>query len=264
MELSNKKDIQMTYLSLKPTSTGFAFSVDGKDFPNADFRKNIHAIVSYVSTFSHTPMIAKIEILDKDEYYILSLNIPVIPAYIDTKDPSDLELINSESFRQVAKERIRSLNVSQSNALIDERTNQYLNYIQHEFAAAFINCKKSAQEGIAKSIQKLPIMKTFDLSNFKFSNSGKNIYKTPQFLRCKRPKNGSIQARDYYVGLQETATDDKKDADFWNNVSERDREYLLLDESMNYTIELLKQKYGEIEFLPPTASSNIEELPSNQ
>ena len=264
MDLSNKEDIQMTYLSFKPNSTGLTFSVDGKDFSNADFRKNIHAIVSYVSTFSHTPMIAKIEILDNDEYYILSLNIPVVPAYIDIKNPSDIELLNSESFRQIAKERIRSMNVSQSNALIDERTNQYINYIQHEFAGAFINCKNSGQNGIAKSIQKLPIMKTFDLTNFNFSQSGKSVYKTPQILRCKKPNNGTIQARDYYVGLQEAANDDKKDSAFWSKVSERDREYLILDESMNFTIELLKQKYGEIEFLPPTASSNIEELPSNQ
>ena len=73
MDLSNKEDIQMTYLSFKPNSTGLTFSVDGKDFSNADFRKNIHAIVSYVSTFSHTPMIAKIEIL-----------VETIPPIIET------------------------------------------------------------------------------------------------------------------------------------------------------------------------------------
>lgn len=264
MDLSNKNDIQMTYLSLKPTSNGLTFSVDGKDTENSDFKKSIHAIVNFVSTLTHRPMVAKIEILDKDEYFILSLNIPVLPAYIDIKDADDVALINDENFPQIAKQRIRSLNLGQTNQLIDARTAEYLNYIQHEFAGAYINCKTSGQNDIAKAIQKLPIMKSFDLSSFKFSTAGRNIYKTPQFLRVKHSDNETTQARDYYVGLQESVAEDKKDDAFWRKVSERDKEYLILDESMNFTIELLKQKYGEIEFLPPTASSNIEELPSNQ
>ena len=263
MDLSNKNDIQMTYLSLKPTSTGLTFSVDGKDTENTNFKKSIHAIVNFVTTLTHRPMVAKIEILDKDEYYILSLNLPVLPAYIDTKDANDIALINDKNFPQIAKERIRSLNVGQTDQLINERTEEYLNYIQHEFAGAFVNCKKSGQTEIAKGIQKFPIMKEFDLSKFKFSTSGRNVYKTPQFLRVKHSNDGTTQARDYYVGLQEAVSEDKKDEAFWNNVTERDRAYLFLDESMNYTIELLKQKYGEIEFLPLTASSNITETPSN-
>ena len=264
MDLSNQNDIQMTYLSFSPNKSGLAFSVDGKEVPSSDLEKSIHAIVNFVSTVFFNPVVAKIEILDPEEYFTLSLNIPIMPAFIDVKDANDTTLLIKENYQHIAKQRARSLTIGQTKTLIDDRTRQYMNYILHEFAGAYIKCRTSNQDGQAKRIQKLPFMSPFDLTTFKFSNSGKGLYETPQFLRCKTTSNGTTQARDYYMGLQENVTKDKKDAKFWERVSERDREYLLLDNSMNYTIELLKQKYGEIEFLSPTASSNIEELPAKQ
>jgi len=264
MDLSNQNDIQMTYLSFSPQKSGLVFSVDGKEYPCSDLEKSIHSIVNFVSTVFFNPIVAKIEILDKDEYFTLSLNLPIMPAFMDVKDENDISLLTSENYPQIAKQRARALTISQTKTLIDDRTRQYMNYILHEFAGAYIKCRTSDQGDQAKRIQKLPFMSPFDLSTFKFSNSGRNIYETPQFLRCNTTTDGVTQSRDYYMGLQENVTRDKKDAEFWKKVSERDREYLILDESMNYTIELLKQKYGEIEFLSPTASSNIEELPAKQ
>lgn len=264
MDLSNQNDIQMTYLSFSPQKSGLVFSVDGKEYPCSDLEKSIHSIVNFVSTVFFNPIVAKIEILDKDEYFTLSLNLPIMPAFMDVEDENDVSLLTSENYPQIAKQRARSLTISQTKTLIDNRTRQYMNYILHEFAGAYIKCRTSDQSDQAKRIQKLPFMNPFDLSTFNFSKSGRNVYKTPQFLRCNTTTDGVTQSRDYYMGLQENVTNDKKDAEFWEKVSERDREYLILDESMNYTIELLKQKYGEIEFLSPTASSNIEELPAKQ
>ncbi len=264
MDLSNTKDIQMTYLSLKPTTDGLEFTVDGKSFPNKDLQNNLRAIVNFVSTMSLLPIVAKIEILDKDEYYILSLNIPILPAFIDIKDPEDIAIINSENYAEIAKKRVRSLNVKETEILVNDRVREYMNYIQHEFAGAHIKCRIDGQEEYAELIANLPFMRDFDLSSFSPSHAGKNIYKTPQFLRCNTPQGDMVQSRDYYMGLQEKTDADKKDKEFWTNVYERDKEYVILDESMNFTIEQLKQKYGEIEFLPPTASSQIEETPSKQ
>ena len=257
MNLSNQVDVLATYLSLTPTNKGFNFSVDGKE-PDYDFKKTIHAIVNY-ATMSHQPIIAKIEILDKDEYYILSLNIPVLPAFLDIKSTSDIDLLNNENYKQIAKQRAINMTAYQTVQAIDERTTQYLNYIQHEFAGAYITCKTSGQDDIASLIQKFSIMKQFNLADFKFSTGGRNIYKTPQILKCNYKLNNRIHTRNYYVGLQENIPEANKDADFWKKVSQRDKDYMILDESLNYTIEQLVKKYGEIEFLPPDASSNFNE-----
>ena len=256
MEKSNNNELQMTYLGLTELDKGFEFSFDGKNFPTQDFENNIGAVVNYVSNISLNPMIAKIEILDKKEYYVLSLNMPVMPSYFDITNQKELDLFSSPDYINIMKERARNLTNGEKKALSEERIKQYMNYIQHEFAGAYIKCKLDGKEKLAGSIQRLPFMRDFDLSNFKFSNSGRNIYKTPQFLKFRVEVEGNTQTRDYYMGLQENVNEATKDADFWKTVSQRDREYIFLDESMNKTIEIIKQKYGEIEFLAPTTSSN--------
>lgn len=264
MSIFSNNDVQMTYLSLKPANTGLAFFVDGKELPNSEIQQSIHSIVNFVSTLLHKPVVAKIEILDKNEYYSVSLNIPILPAYLDILDMSEVDFIQRDDFQKLAKKAAKTLTVGEIKKLVDQRTAQYINYIQHEFAAAYIKCMLSGQPDLAASIQKLPMLKSFDLAKFSFSKSGRVVYKTPQFLRFKTIQNETRQARDYYMGLQENIAESKRDASFYRTVTERDREYIRLDESFNHTISLLRQKYGEIDFMSPTASSNIEELPNKQ
>ncbi len=263
MDLSNLHDVKLTYLSLKPTESGLTFSIDGKESNIDNFQKYIRSIVSFTSTMSYTPIVAKVEILDKDEFYIHSLSIPILPAFFDIKEESDVEIAASEDYQKLAKQRARSLNAGQINQLVDERTAQYINYIQHEFAAAYINCMMSKQRKIATQIHQLPIMKQFDLSKFSTSTTLKRTYKTSQFIKHTEETFEEPVTRVHYVGLQEKVPEQEKTPEFWKKVQERDIESLILDASMNYTIELLNKKYGEIEFLPPTASLNVEKSPAN-
>ena len=94
MKLSNLQEVNMTYLSLTPTESGLIFSIDGKEYPLSEFQQHIRSIVSFVSTLSHTPIVAKIEILDNDEYFIHSLNLPILPAFIDIEEESELQILN--------------------------------------------------------------------------------------------------------------------------------------------------------------------------
>ena len=256
MNLGKKDELQMTYMGFSQTSTGLAFSVDEKETPASDFKKSIESVVGFVTQFSYNPVIAKIEILDPKEYFVMSLTLPIMPAFLDVNDPAEISLIANPEYQQIMKSRARSLINGETKILIDSRTSEYLNYIQHELAGAYINCMLDDKESLAKSIQKLPIMKSFDLSKFKFSGAGRNVYKTPQFLKFKTEVDGEMQTRQYYMGLQENIPEANKDNEFWDKVTQRDIAYVTLDESMNQTLHILEQKYGEIEFMGPTASSN--------
>ncbi len=264
MNFNKTDELQMTYLGLLQTNKGLAFSVDGKETPVYDFKKSIESIVGFVTQFSYNPVIAKIEVLDPKEYFVMSLTLPIAPAFLDIYDSAEIQKIASPEYLQAMKQKARTFKNGETKELIESRAAEYINYIQHELAGAYINCMLSGKESLAKCIQKLPIMRDFDLSTFNFSGAGKNIYKTPQFLKYKTEINGKSQTRQYYMGLQEIANETEKDNAFWDNVSKRDFAYITLDESMNQTLSTLEQKYGEIDFLNTNVSSNHIETPAQK
>ncbi|MBP3581484.1 MAG: hypothetical protein J6J33_01880 [Clostridia bacterium] len=256
MNPNKTNEPQMTYMSFAQTKNGFVFSVDGKEMYPNEFQKQIEHVVGYVTHFSYKPVIAKIEVLDKKEYFVMSLTLPIMPAFLDVVDPAEIELLANPNYMQLMKQRAKSLTNAETKTLIESRTNEYMNYIYHELAGAYISSCFKGKESVAKDIQNLPFMLKFDISNFNFSGAGRNVYKTPQFLKYKTEVAGEPQIRNYYMRLQENIPDEKKDDNFWSTVTQRDIAYVTLDESMNHTLAMLEQQYGEIDFMGTNTSLN--------
>lgn len=264
MNLSKPDELQMTYLGFMQTDKGLAFSVDGKETPTRDLEKSVANAVSFVTHFSYKPIIAKIEILDPKEYIIMSLNLPIMPAFLDISSPEEIALLSHPEYQKMMKERAKTITSGESKKLIEKRTSEYMNYIEHEMAGAYINSILKGKEAIAKNIQKLPNMRKYSLANFSFSGSGRIVYKTPQFLKFKTIIGGEPQVRNYYMGLQENVSEAEKTEEFWDKVTKRDIAYITLDESMNSTLSMLEQIYGETEFMGPNASLNYTEVPAQK
>ena len=262
MNLGNKDELKMTHLEFSQAENGLSFSVDGKEVPVRDFSKSIESIVGFVTQFSYEPVIAKIEILDPTEHFVMSLDLPIMPAFLDIFNPEEIEMLLNPQYQSTMKARARALTNGETKAAIENRTNDYINYIQHEFAGAYINCMLDGRSALANSIQKLPIMRSFDLSRFKFSGSGRVIYKTPQFLKYRTEIDGEPHIRQFYMGLQENVPESAKTPEFWTTVKTRDSAYLLLDESMNATLaKIIERSVYGIDFVGTNASSNYVEIP---
>ena len=262
MDLSNPNELQMIYMCLSQTPQGLVFSVDGKEEPLQTLRKKIEDVVGFVSHFSYKPIIAKLEVLDPKEYYVMSLTLPIMPAFLDVKDLDDINLLTDPNYLKIMKSKATSLRNGEFQTLITNRTNEYVNYIQHELAGAYINCMLNNKPELAAHIQNLPILNSFDISNFSHSKAGRIVYKTPQFLRYRTTLNGEPYFRQYYMGLQENVQESAKTPEFWDTVAKRDMDYVTLDESMNATLaKITELSIDGIDFVGPNASSNYTEPP---
>ena len=262
MDLSNPNELQMVYMSLLQTPQGLVFSVDGKEEPLHTIDKKIEQVVSFVTHFSYKPIITKLEILDPKEDFVMSLTLPILPAFLDIKEPSDINLLANPNYLKIMKKKATNLKNGEFQALINNRTNEYVNYIQHELAGAYINCLLKNKPELASYIQNLPILSPFDISNFSNSKAGRVVYKTPQFLRYRTTIEGEPYFRQYYMGLQENVHESAKTPEFWNTVAKRDMEYIALDESMNATLaKITELSVDGIDFVGPNASSNYTEPP---
>ncbi len=184
-----------------------------------------------------------------------------MPAFLDIKDTTDISLLNNPEYSDLMKKRARSLTNGETQNLVNSRTCEYMNYIRHELACAYVRCISSGKDKLARQIQALPVLNGFDISNFSNSNTGRVVYKTPQLLKYPMKIEGETFAKQYYMGLQEDVPDSKKDTAFWDNVSARDREYIKLDENLTFTLAQLKKKYGKMDFVSDNVSSTYINAP---
>ncbi len=248
-------NLPLFYIEITGNPGNYIFKVNGTNYgSDFDLSRRLRAVIQYATFSLESPVLAKIEFLDKKNYYDLALNLPILPAVIDITNQKQMDQFIELGCGEFVERGL--LDDQRVRKLIAINTDAYMNYICHEFALRYIYAKKDGNETLASRIKNLPFMTDFDLTKFSNSKIGHYPFTTPQFLKFPQTSEGVDYKRTFYMGLQENIPDALKTRDYYLARTKKDFDYGSLDNNLNRLLESYQKELVPNEYTPAIASSN--------